>query len=472
MLRLLDKGWASEQIAHELGISSRQVAAIKAHKTMRSYDVMRQPEQDKQLAESIEERPPAKIEKNVTNDVSVLLDRLKIGLSRVAVLVGREVATGGEVYWDPNPDSGSANPHLMIMGESGFGKTYTIQCLITELARRAIPSVIIDYGRGFDLRGAPAEFIHHARPTEILAGEYGLSINPLKIHPGDVNGPINVAVRVSDSFSRVYRIGVQQHSLLQETILEVFEEKGISKSDKSSWTKGPPYLSDVFKKLELIAGDRRHRGTKIALSLKSHISSFFIFDTFRPSGQSMDWSSIVADKHKAFILQLRGLEGRTQQVITEFLLWDLYHYMVHSGLTPLRLYCVLDEAHKLSSETDSPVEALIREARKFGVGLIFASQQPKDFSDAIYSNTASKLIFQTQDINKRVITNLIHKSESVYDPKLLTLTIGKLPRGRAYFMTQNFGFIVNITNFSGRTGSWDIIDSDATGTSVGRDMRG
>ena len=44
------------------------------------------------------------------------------------------------------------NPHLMIMGESGSGKTYAVQCLVAELAQRKVPSILFDYGQSFELQ--------------------------------------------------------------------------------------------------------------------------------------------------------------------------------------------------------------------------------------------------------------------------------------------------------------------------------
>jgi hypothetical protein len=40
----------------------------------------------------------------------------------------------------------------------------------------------------------------------------------------------------------------------------------------------------------------------------------------------------------------------------------------------------------------SPVEKLLREGRKFGLGLILASQQPEDLSPVAFANTATKIV--------------------------------------------------------------------------------
>jgi hypothetical protein len=41
----------------------------------------------------------------------------------------------------------------------------------------------------------------------------------------------------------------------------------------------------------------------------------------------------------------------------------------------------------------SPVDTIVREARKYGVGMILASQSPHDFDRSVFANVASKLCF-------------------------------------------------------------------------------
>jgi DNA phosphorothioation-dependent restriction protein DptH len=63
--------------------------------------------------------------------------------------------------------------------ESGFGKTYAICCLLTELAQSQIPSIVFDYGQGFTTGASPRHFLEYARPIEIRASHEGVAINPL-----------------------------------------------------------------------------------------------------------------------------------------------------------------------------------------------------------------------------------------------------------------------------------------------------
>ena len=129
------------------------------------------------------------------------------------------------IFWNPFPKSGAINPHALIVGESGAGKTETIRSIVTELAQKGINSIIFDYGQGFSLKDAPSEFLEFAHPIEIKAIREGVNINPLKLFPFDINGPINVAQRVADTFQRVYsQIGVQQHSVLRQAIIDLMTD--------------------------------------------------------------------------------------------------------------------------------------------------------------------------------------------------------------------------------------------------------
>ena len=59
-------------------------------------------------------------------------------------------------------------------------------------------------------------------------GRDGVDINPLQLFPSDLHGPLNVAQRVADTFARVYKkIGVQQHAILRQAVLDVMADAGI-----------------------------------------------------------------------------------------------------------------------------------------------------------------------------------------------------------------------------------------------------
>jgi hypothetical protein len=180
----------------------------------------------------------------------------------------------------------------------------------------------------------------------------------------------------------------------------------------------------------------------------------FVFNTFRPSGRGVNWSSILAAKGKTFILQLKGLEYSLERAVTEFLLWNLIGWLESSGPSPLRIFIVLDEAHKLSFERGSPTERLLREGRKFGVGLILASQQPADFSPVALNNTSTKVVFQTTDERGTFSRSLFQKTNNLQSVAHLHRTITQLPPRTAYVLSRNAGCTMNVTPMEERAARW------------------
>jgi DNA phosphorothioation-dependent restriction protein DptH len=260
-----------------------------------------------------------------------------------------------------------------------------------------------------------------------------------------------VAQRVADTFVRVYpQLGVQQHSALRHVVLEVLEEEGILSEFPETWNRTLPAFTTVHTRLMEYADRTGHPLRRIAATVASHVSTLFVFNTFRPSGFRLDWARRLADRHSATVLQLHGLTHSVQTAATEFLLWDLIGYLEASGPSPLRCFVVLDEAHRLSFERDTPVERLLREGRKFGVGLILASQQPEDFSPTAFANTATKLIFQLTDERNAVTKYLTRKLRNARSAKDLAAKIGHLPRAHALSVVDNIGQVVRVASFGDR----------------------
>ena len=370
------------------------------------------------------------------------------------VYVGDDADYGDAIYWNPQDAGAVPNPHLMIMGESGSGKTYAVQSLVAELAQRTVPSILFDYGQSFELQHLDPSFKKFTGIREHLIGEEGLPISPLQIFPKDIQGPKTVATRVSDVFDAAYHLGDIQRKVVIDAIRSAFEKAGLSESDPSTWTKDLPSLLGLQDVLEEMSANKEYPNYKNAQGVAARLMTFFMLTSLR-TGEKWSWDSLLKDsKHKVHVLQFRGLEGKTQRVLVELLLWHLFFYLKSFGQSPLRLYCVLDEAHHLSFREGGPVDSLLREARKFGLGIMFASQQPEDFSPAAFSNSASKLVFQTSDPTLKVSKLLSSKCSNYDSPEDIKQVISVLPQGRAFFITKNRGHVVTLTDFKKRATLW------------------
>jgi len=97
---------------------------------------------------------------------------------------------------------------------------------------------------------------------------------------------------------------------------------------------------------------------------------------------------------------IRSLNKDEQQMFVDVLLEDLFMDAKARGeRSEPDTFIIIDEAHKFVSEDDEHIINIIaKEARKFGVGLILASQSLSHFPEDIISNASTKLILGIDEI--------------------------------------------------------------------------
>jgi Mrp family chromosome partitioning ATPase len=63
------------------------------------------------------------------------------------IYLGIDTVTGRHVYWNPYTTKPRklSNPHVLVVGKSGAGKSETTKALVWELSRSGVPSIIFDY---------------------------------------------------------------------------------------------------------------------------------------------------------------------------------------------------------------------------------------------------------------------------------------------------------------------------------------
>ncbi len=451
ILRLSREETDPGTIAQKLDLRRLEVAAILAHQKLRHDPAMSS--QTERLGESATKdlwstSPPEEVSTKSGKQLEARPEEPENG-----IYIGEEEDLGTPAFWDPADAHQVQNPHLMIMGESGSGKTYAVQCLVSELAHAGVPSIIFDYGQSFETDKLDRTFLKYCDPQEHRIGEDGLALNPFEIFSQDTRGPNTVATRLADVFDAAYRLGDIQRKVFIEAVLQTYRNAGITAQDSKTWSHPPPNLTSLNETIEVLAADRQNPNYRNAASLAARLTSFFMLVAL--SDERWSWDKMISDSPKrVHILQFRGLEGKTRRVLVELLLWHMFFHLKSHGQHPLRAYCILDEAHHLSFRESGPLENILREARKFGLGLIFASQQPQDFSPVAYSNTASKLIFQTADPDLKVSKFLTSKSMNHDKPDEIQALIASLERGHAFFITKNRGHSVSVAGFPKRATQW------------------
>ncbi len=282
------------------------------------------------------------------------------------ILIGKK-SNGEAVYWHYG-HSGLANRHMLLFGASGSGKTYGIQCLLAEIAKQNAHSLIIDYTDGFLPKQVEECFKAMTHPQDHFVITDKLPLNPFRrqLQELDPSRPLieenayQVASRITSIFTSVFNtMGDQQSSSLVR-ILEAGIEEDIGFS-----------LAGV---LERLRADGTHGET-----LANKLEPFIKAEPFRTGTDSAWDSMLTSPSHWVHILQLKGLSKDIQKLVTEFALWDLWDYACNTGSKNRPIPVVLDEIQNLDHRSDSPIDKMLREGRKFGLSLILATQTTSQF---------------------------------------------------------------------------------------------
>ncbi len=303
--------------------------------------------------------------------------------------------TSQSVYWEFG-DPELENRHMLIFGGSGSGKTYAIQCLLLELAKQGQHAAIIDYTDGFLPNHLEKVLVQRTAPTTHALVRNPFPINPFQRLSRDVEGigllvdtPVNVASRVSDVFCSVYDVGDVQRAALAKHI-----ENGL----KSGLDFGLE---------ELLASLSDDEDAPPTLAIK--IAELVHQKPFVNSSES-GWCQLFEGPVPIHILQLTNLSKDIQRLIAEFALWDFFAYASRQGGKDKPLPIVLDEMQNLDHRTDRALDKLLREGRKFGVGMVLATQTISNFNKEQRSRlfqSGHKLFFKPAETERREFAQIL-----------------------------------------------------------------
>ncbi len=273
-------------------------------------------------------------------------------------------------YWEVEKEK---NPHLIVLGTSGSGKTETLKAIIHELTLNKVPSLVIDFHNEFS----------NLAPNLLNLRES--SINPLEVSENE--RPENRVYEVADIIKKIFKLGEIQEAILRKAIRQSYLDKDIDLKKKEKIETFPNF-SDVKKNIFR----QEYSSNKNSITtLVSRIEPLFDTGIFS-SDTDVEFSNLLTD---TTVVELKDFPTEAvKSAIAEFFLNKLSYYLYSTNKSKkLKMYCVIDEAHRLMYE-NSPLDRLLRESRKYGVGVILASQRPADFNETVLANVGGILSFQ------------------------------------------------------------------------------
>jgi len=321
-----------------------------------------------------------------------------------------------EVWFDPQrPDRPLPNPHVAITGETGSGKTQATKALLHELLPLGLPVLILDFKDDY----SQVDYVEAEGFRLYDASFGGMPFNPMNPPVDPRSGrvaPINHIHQLSDILKRIYRLGDQQAFHLREAMKETYEIQGVSTR---------PFVPEdgqVYLPFEAIRDVLEREGHDALLGRLSPIFDLGLF------ANSEETTALVDLLREPAVIRLSQLPGdEVKNAVAEFLLMALYNHLIRQPQPRvLRRLLVLDEAWRL---VQSPfLEPLMREGRAFGLGVVIATQYPKDLPDTVAGSTATKLYFsQTQSDQVREIQRTLIGKTSGTEAEHIATTVRSMP---------------------------------------------
>ncbi len=276
------------------------------------------------------------------------------------------------------------NPHIVIAGMSGFGKSSLFKHAIVDLAGARVPCII------FDAHNEHEELVRALNGTAYDARYSG--INPMELAGATVSERIAELTRM---FKGVYSLGYIQATKLSQCMWYVYRKAGATDRLATSLDRVPT-ISDLLRELNVFIGNAKGVGERNTLL---HLYDRLSILNSAAFSHSVDMQSL---RNGVCSFSLAGMKSKEAQVIyIGELLRRLYQQM-HSNSKEhgLSMCIAIDEVQFLTDSSDSSgavIRSLIEEGRKYGVGIIIVTHAASGLSKQIIANASAFVAFYARE---------------------------------------------------------------------------
>lgn len=316
--------------------------------------------------------------------------------------------------------STTGSPHALIVGIPGQGKSVTTRQIIRECESKGLPSVIFDFHG--DMRDGLKDT---ARIIDVTAGLPFGPFEQVGFTKAEINGN---ALEVAEIIAYVCDLGDIQQNHVYEAIKLSYQQCGWLGEGPGDRT---PTVPDFVRALEKVEAAKKGKN---AMARLTPLTDFGLFDHADGGIDFLSRTTVIDMSRLA-------LEG-VQKAATAFVLRKIYKEMLKAGPADgMQLMVVLDEAHR--SAKDATLPKLMKEGRKFGIGVIVASQQISDFNTNLLGNVGLKIAFRTNfPDSKKVAGMFVDRSGRDVSGSIESLGVGEAfvsipPKGAPLRLSMN-----------------------------------
>ncbi|OLR94351.1 ATP-binding protein [Actinokineospora bangkokensis] len=377
------------------------------------------------------------------------------------VVLGREVESGAAV----GVELEALRKHAVVFAGSGSGKTVLLRRIIEECALLGVSSIVLDPNNDLARLGDPwpqpptgwapgdAEAARrYIEGTEVVvwtparANGRPLAFQPLPDFAGVLDdhdefaAAVEVAVAALAPQVRLTGSGPRNHIKLAvlKQVVEHFARAG---------SRSLPGLIALLEELPEDVSTLRDAG-KIAAELAEALKAAMVNDPlFAGTGTPVDPGELltpsVGKRARVSVISFVGLQSDAQrQSFVNQLQMELFSWFKRNpaGDRPLGGLFVMDEAQTLAAggtmtaSTRSTI-VLASQARKYGLGLLFATQAPKGLHNQITGNAMTQFFGRLNSPAQIDAANEMARAKGSQ-----VADISRLERAQFYVSGEAFGF--------------------------------
>ena len=331
-----------------------------------------------------------------------------------AIALGADTLTGADVQW---PLTIKGNPHLLIAGLPGMGKTTCLLSLCRQMVTAGVHPIIFSYHQDID-----------ERLTDLVASVRfvdfdGLGFNPLTVtNPESARAYLDVAGSLRDIFAAIFpELGDLQSESIRGAIKESFIEAGWNTSEAGA--REPEFGRFV----EILRGrPQPDRGLRTLLARLDELEDYGFFEV----GETREslWTS-----DRPTVVRIHTTQNdAVQRAFASLVFYGLYKDMFRRGIQARITHALIfDEAHRAAGLKLIPTMA--KECRKYGISLVLASQEARDFDVSLFSAIANYLVLRLTETDAKA---LVRNVATARQERTLIDRIKQMDRFKALYFCE------------------------------------
>lgn len=309
------------------------------------------------------------------------------------VSLGIDPLSRANIEWSM---SVSGNPHLLVAGLPGMGKTTSLVNMCGQMVASGVCPIVFSYHDDIDAG------VKQSSPSVRFIDFDGLGFNPLEIHDrGSKTAYLDVAGTMRDIFAAIFpEIGNIQAEWIRKAIKDSFVELGWGQPGHAAALECPPFKRFVEILQSEPKPDRGQRG------LLARLGELDDYEFFKAGEDELSlWES-----NQPIVVRIHASQNdNLQRAFASLVFYRLYKDMFLRGPQRRITHAVIfDEAHRAARLKLLPTMA--KECRKFGISLVVSSQQAADFDTSLFSAIANYLVLRVTDVDARFLARNVANS--------------------------------------------------------------